>query len=135
MFAELPYPILPLVVVLHGLGHGGALAALAWIAAATGLEHRRLDGGPLVAGSGHGPGRRDGRGGRVLARVARPVRGRRAGHGGDRRSPMRGDRSPRPAAVVSLAGIGLFLGTWPAFNTIAAVAVNVGILVLLATSR
>jgi hypothetical protein len=39
----------------------------------------------------------------------------------------------RPAAVigalVSLVGIGLFAGTWPSFNTMAAVAVNVGVLV------
>lgn len=39
----------------------------------------------------------------------------------------------RPAAVigaaVSLGGIALFAGTWPPFNTMAAVAVNVGVLV------
>jgi len=35
------------------------------------------------------------------------------------------------SAVVSLAGIGLFLGTWPAFNTLAAIAVNVAVLVAL----
>ena len=33
------------------------------------------------------------------------------------------------SAIVSLAGIGLFLGTWPAFNTLAAIAVNVAVLV------
>jgi hypothetical protein len=32
------------------------------------------------------------------------------------------------SAVISLIGIGLFLGTWPAFNTIAALAVNVAVL-------
>jgi hypothetical protein len=36
---------------------------------------------------------------------------------------------------VSLTGIGLFLGTWPTFNTVAAIAVNVGVLALLATAR
>ena len=35
------------------------------------------------------------------------------------------------SAIVSLAGIGLFLGTWPAFNTLAAIAVNVAVLVAL----
>jgi hypothetical protein len=30
---------------------------------------------------------------------------------------------------VSLVGIALFAGTWPPFNTLAAVAVNVGVLV------
>ncbi len=33
------------------------------------------------------------------------------------------------SAIVSLAGIGLFLGTWPAFNTLAAIAVNAAVLV------
>ena len=33
------------------------------------------------------------------------------------------------SAVVSMLGIGLFLGTWPAFNTMAALAVDVAVLV------
>ena len=33
------------------------------------------------------------------------------------------------SAVVSLAGIVLFIRTWPAFNTLAALAVNAAILV------
>jgi hypothetical protein len=33
------------------------------------------------------------------------------------------------SSVVSLIGIVLFLGTWPAFNTVAALAVNVAVLV------
>lgn len=33
------------------------------------------------------------------------------------------------SAVVSLSGIVMFLGTWPAFNTIAAMAVNVAVVV------
>lgn len=32
------------------------------------------------------------------------------------------------AAIVSLAGIGLYAGTWPVLNTLAAVAVNVAVL-------
>lgn len=32
-------------------------------------------------------------------------------------------------ALVSLLGLGLFLGTWPAFNTIGALAMNVAVLV------
>ena len=39
------------------------------------------------------------------------------------------------AAVVSLTGIGLFLGTWPTFNTVAAIAVNIGVLALLVMGR
>jgi hypothetical protein len=45
----------------------------------------------------------------------------------------------RPAAVlgaaVSLVGIALFAGTWPPFNTLAAVAVNVGVLVVVFVLR
>jgi hypothetical protein len=33
------------------------------------------------------------------------------------------------SAVISLAGIVLFIGTWPAFNTVAALAVNIAVLV------
>jgi len=33
------------------------------------------------------------------------------------------------SAVISLIGIVLFFGTWPAFNTVAALAVNVAVLV------
>ncbi len=33
------------------------------------------------------------------------------------------------AAVVSIPGITLFLGTWPTFNTLAALAVNIAVLV------
>lgn len=32
-------------------------------------------------------------------------------------------------AVVSLVGIALFAGIWPIFNTLAAIAVNLGVLV------
>lgn len=32
------------------------------------------------------------------------------------------------AALASLAGIVVFAGTWPAFNTLAAVVVNVGVI-------
>jgi hypothetical protein len=33
------------------------------------------------------------------------------------------------SAIVSLVGIVLFLGTWPAFNTLAALAVNLAVLI------
>ena len=36
------------------------------------------------------------------------------------------------AALVSTAGIVLFFGTWPVFNTLAALAVNVAVLVAVA---
>ena len=33
------------------------------------------------------------------------------------------------SAIVSILGIGLFFGTWPAFNTVAALGVNITVLV------
>lgn len=38
------------------------------------------------------------------------------------------------SAFVSAGGIALFIGTWPAFNTIAALAVNIAVLVAVATN-
>ena len=38
------------------------------------------------------------------------------------------------SALVSTAGIVLFFGTWPMFNTLAALAVNVAVLVAVATN-
>jgi hypothetical protein len=35
------------------------------------------------------------------------------------------------SAIVSLVGITLFFGTWPPFNTLAALAVNIAVLVSL----
>jgi hypothetical protein len=60
---------------------------------------------------------------------------------------MSGDEGPRPggrraqvpgeawrplavvSAIVSMLGIMLFIGTWPTFNTLAALGVNVAVLV------
>jgi hypothetical protein len=39
------------------------------------------------------------------------------------------------AAVVSMVGIVLFIGTWPAFNTVAALGMNVAVLVALLGMR
>jgi hypothetical protein len=39
------------------------------------------------------------------------------------------------SAIVSLVGITLFFGTWPPFNTVAALAVNVAVLVSLLVVR
>ena len=120
--------------MLHGLGHGGALAALAWIAAAPASN----TGAWTAARSWLVPGMSPGAATAAAAAfwLASLVLFLAAGLGmagigiADAWRPL-----AAAGAVVSLAGIGLFLGTWPAFNTIAAVAVNVGILVLLATSR
>ncbi|HEX8939804.1 MAG TPA: hypothetical protein VF763_06535 [Candidatus Limnocylindrales bacterium] len=117
------------VLLLHGLGHGGALGALAWIrlrpgtptgawhaaqswlvpslpadtatAIASALWVTSLAGFVIAAMSFWGVLVPDG--------VWRPL--------------------AVGSAVVSIAGIGLFFGTWPMFNTLAALAVNVVVLV------
>jgi hypothetical protein len=129
MDPQLVKAALPFVLLLHGLGHGGAIAALAWIAArpgdSTGAWHAArswlvpglpADAATAVACTAWGLS--------LVGFVAAAL-------------ALAGVLVPaealKPLAVgaslVSLAGIGLFLGTWPAFNTIAAVAVNIGVLV------
>ena len=117
------------VLLLHGLGHGGALGALAWIrlrpGSSTGAWHAArswlvptlpadtattlasacwivaLVGFVIAAMSFWGV--------LVPASVWRPV--------------------AVVAALVSATGIVLFFGTWPTFNTLAALGVNVAVLV------
>jgi hypothetical protein len=122
---------LPVVLLLHGLGHGGAIAALVWIAARPGgptgdwhaARSRLMPSLPadtatavactfwalalvgFVAAA------------LALAGIAVSV---------DALTPL-----ALASAIVSLAGICLFLGTWPAFNTLAAITVNVAVLVAL----
>lgn len=122
---------LPAVLLLHGLGHGGAIAALAWIAARPGgptgdwhaarswlMPALSADAATAVACTfwalalvGFVAAALSLAGVVVPAGTLRPL--------------------ALGSAVVSLAGIGLFLGTWPAFNTLAAIAVNVAVLVAL----
>ncbi len=116
------------VLLVHGLGHGGALAALAWIRLRPGtptgdwLAARSwlvpsLPGdtattiasalwivsavGFVVAAMSFW--------GVVPASVWRPL--------------------AVASALVSIAGIAFFFGTWPMFNTLAALGVNVAVLV------
>jgi len=117
------------VLLVHGLGHGGALGALAWIrlrpgtptgdwlaarswlvpslpaATATTLASAlwivSLTGFVVAAMSFWGV--------LVPGEVWRPL--------------------GVAAALVSMAGIVLFFGTWPMFNTLAALGVNVAVLV------
>ena len=117
------------VLLVHGLGHGGALAALAWIrlspgsntsawlaarswlvpslpaATATTLASAlwivSLTGFVVAAMSFWGV--------LVPGEVWRPL--------------------GVAAALVSMAGIVVFFGTWPLFNTLAALGVNVAVLV------
>lgn len=116
------------VLLLHGLGHGGAIGALAWIrfrpGSPTGDWHAArswlvpslagdtattlasafwlvsLIGFVIAAVSFWGVV--------IPGGVWRPV--------------------AVASALVSIAGITLFFGTWPMFNTLAALAVNVAVL-------
>ena len=117
------------MTVLHGLGHGGALIALAWIAARPGSA----TGAWTAARSWLAPGLSSATATTLasILWVASLVLFLVAGLG------MAGIGFPsvwRPTAVigavVSLSGIGLFLGTWPAFNTLAAIGVNIAILAI-----
>lgn len=129
MSDQLLRTILGGVLLLHGLGHGGAIGALAWIA--------RF--GPGKTG-GWKPARS-----RLLPALGRPtvtvvasvfwavalvgfVATALAFWGVG--LPVDGWRAlALVSAVVSMGGIGLFFGTWPMFNTVAALAVNVAVLV------
>jgi hypothetical protein len=126
-------PALPAILLLHGLGHGGAIAALAWIAARpggpTGDWHAARSW--LLTGLPAGTAAAVAVAFWALA-LALALVGFVAAA-----LALAGVLVPADAlkplalgsAIVSLAGIGLFLGTWPAFNTLAAIAVNVGVLV------
>lgn len=116
------------VLLAHGLGHGGALAALAWIrlrpGTPTGDWHAAKSwlvpsmGGDaattlaslfwIVSLVGFVIAAMSFWGFVFPAGVWQPV--------------------AVAAALVSIAGITLFFGTWPTFNTIAALAVNVAVL-------
>ena len=122
------------VLLAHGLGHGGALGAFIWIRARPGTD----TGGWRAARSWLLPDLAPDTAmliasacwivalvGFVLAAVSF--------------SGLAFPDAWRPLAVgcaiVSLAGIGLFAGTWPLFNTVAAVAVNVAVLVAVLVLR
>ncbi len=120
-----------MILLLHGLGHGGAIAALAWIAARpggpTGDWHAArswlvpalpADTATAIACTFWALALT----GFVAAALAL---------GGVLVPADALEALALGSAVVSLVGIGLFLGTWPAFNTLAAIAVNVGVLVAL----
>ena len=115
------------VLLLHGLGHGGAFAALLWTR--TGKEA----GGWLPARSWLFPS--------LSPATARTIASAfwiaamlgfvaaALGYWGI----LVPESAWRPLAVafsvVSILGIGLFIGNWPPFNTLAALAVNVAVLV------
>ncbi len=117
------------VLILHGLGHGGALVVLLWIARVGGEK----TGGWTAARSWVLPSMSA----EMAALIASAfwvvsllgfVTAGLAVLGilvpQDLWSPL-----AVASAIVSTVGIVLFAGTWPAFNTVAAMAVNVGVLV------
>ncbi len=122
-------------LTLHGLGHGGALGALVWIRLRPGSN----TGGWLGARSWLAPS--------LPADTATTLAGMfwilsLVGFVAAALA-FWGIAVPaeawRPlavvAAIVSLLGIVLFIGTWPTFNTLAAVGVNVAVLVALVWLR
>ncbi len=117
------------VLLLHGLGHGGALGALLWIRLRPGPD----TGGWLAARSWLVPS--------LPAETATVVASAfwivsLIGFGvaalsfwgvlvpGEVWKPL-----AVGTAIVSLVGVVLFFGTWPMFNTVAALGVDVAVLV------
>jgi hypothetical protein len=114
------------MLLLHGLGHGGAIGALAWIAARPGTS----TGAWTAARSWLLPSLAPG----TASLVATAFWGvSLAGFVTAAILFWVGNAAWEPvavvSAVVSATGIVLFFGTWPMFNTLAALAVNVVVLV------
>ena len=121
--------IVAVALLVHGLGHGGALGALMWIGARPGTD----TGGWLAARSWLVPSLPASTATTVassfwiLSLIGFVVTA----------LPFWGVLIPgqawRPLAVasalVSTVGVVLFFGTWPMFNTLAALGVNVAVLV------
>lgn len=121
------------MLLVHGLGHSGALAALAWLAArpgsATGawtearswLRPSLAPGTATVVASAFW----------VASLVGFVAAALLFWFGsGDAWQPV-----AVVSAVVSTVGIVLFFGTWPVFNTVAALGVNAVVLVALLVLR
>ena len=127
--------LIPGVLLIHGLGHGGALGALLWIRFNPGTP----TGGWLSARSWILPSL-DASTATTIAMTFWTV-----SLAGFLMAALAflglvlPEVAWRPLAVgsafVSLAGILLFFGTWPVFNTTAALAVNVAVLGALLVAR
>jgi len=117
------------VLMVHGLGHGGALAALAWIRARPGT-----DSGAWSAARAWAVPSLTAHTATVVASAVWVVSS--IGFVVAALS-FWGVLVPtdwwRPvgvaSAIVSIVGIVLFFGTWPMFNTLAALGVNVAVIV------
>ena len=115
------------MLLVHGLGHFGALAAVAWWA----LRPGTATGAWTAARSRLAPSLAPGTAALVAGAfwTAALVGFVSAAllfwfGGGDAWQPV-----AVASAVVSTIGIALFLGTWPVFNTVAALVVNAVVLV------
>jgi hypothetical protein len=117
------------MLLVHGLGHGGALAALAWLAYRPGTSTSAWTSARSWLGPSLAPGTAT-----IVASafwIASLVGFVAAAllfwfGSGDAWQPL-----ALVSAVVSTIGIVLFFGTWPMFNTLAALAVNAIVLVAL----
>lgn len=117
------------ILLVHGLGHGGALAALAWIKMRPGDD----TGAWLAARSWLVPS--------LPAATATALAGgfwivsligfvaAALSFWGVFVPPDLWRPLALAASLVSLVGITLFFGTWPPFNTAAALAVNAAVIV------
>jgi len=114
------------VLLVHGLGHGGALAALIWIALRPGTNTS----GRVAARSWLFPSLRPKTAAIVasafwivsLVGFVATVLALWLVPGDAWRMLAVG------SAIVSTVGIALFFGTWPIFNTLAALVVNIAVL-------
>ncbi len=117
------------VLLVHGLGHGGALGALVWI----GLRPGDSTGPWLAARSWVAPALPSASATTVasafwiLSLLGFVVAAAAFWLGLGEWWRALGVAS----ALVSLVGIVLFFGTWPMFNTLAALGVNVAVLIAL----
>jgi hypothetical protein len=122
-----------IVLMVHGLGHGGGIGALAWIAWRPGSE----SGGWTAARSWLLPTLTSGTAGvgasafwiiSLVGFVAAALMYWFGWSDGWRILAI-------GSAVISMSGIVLFFGTWPMFNTLAAIGVNAAVLIGLGLLR
>jgi hypothetical protein len=123
--------VIAAALLLHGISHGGALAALAWIGARPGSDTGAWQAARSWLATGLPAGTATTVAGAFwIASLIGFVTAAGAFWGvglpGDAWRPL-----AVVSALVSTVGIVVFFGTWPMFNTLAALAVNVAVLVAL----
>lgn len=120
------------MLLLHGLGHGGAIGALAWIAARPGTSTGAWTAARswLLPSMAPGTATLVAGGSWAVSLVGFVAAALLFWFGNDAWQPV-----AIGSSVVSTAGIVLFFGTWPMFNTLAALAVNAIVLVALLVLR